>query len=253
LSRSEDHLHLLQRVQSLNTNHPPPIKDWTDVNVRQSYEGTVVRVVAQLEETLSKEMNKLFESELKRVQQYAVDVTLDPDTANPQLILSHGRKHVCVGDVWKNLPDNPERFSDCVYVLGKPSFSSGRFYFEVQVKGKTKWSLGVARESINRKGKITLSPQDGNWTILLRNTNEYKALAGPGVLLSLKSPPQNVGVFVDYDEGLVSFYDVDAAALIYSFTGCSFTEKLLPFFNPGLNDGGENSAPLIISPVDPTE
>ena len=51
------------------------------------------------------------------------------------------------------------------------------------------------------------------------------------VCLSLKSQPEKVGVFVDYEEGLVSFYDVDAAALIYSFTGCSFTEKLFPFFS----------------------
>ncbi|XP_028460598.1 E3 ubiquitin-protein ligase TRIM21 isoform X2 [Perca flavescens] len=251
LSRSEDHLHLLQSVQSLNIQQPPPTKDWTEVSIRpSSYEGTVVKAVVQLEETLSKEMKKLLaESELKRVQQYAVDVTLDPDTAHPELILSDDGKQVNLGDVKKNLPDNPERFSYCACVLGKQSFSSGRFYFEVQVKGKTKWDLGVVRESINRKGDITLSPQNGYWTIWLRNGNEYKALANPGVLLSLKSPPQKVGVFVDYEEGLVSFYDVDAAALIYSFTGCSFTEKLFPYFCPGLNYGGENSAPLIISPV----
>ncbi|XP_031168012.2 E3 ubiquitin-protein ligase TRIM21-like [Sander lucioperca] len=250
LSRSEDHLHLLQSVQSLNIQQPPPTKDWTEVSVRpSSYEGTVVKAVAQLEETLSKEMKKLVESELKRVQQYAVDVTLDPDTAHPNLILSDDGKQVNYGDVRKNLLDNPERFSKCLCVLGKQSFPSGRYYFEVQVKGKTRWNLGVARESINRKGNFKLSPQDGNWTIWLRNGNEYKALAGPPVLLSLKSPPQKVGVFVDYEEGLVSFYDVDAAALIYSFTGCSFTEKLFPYFSPGLNDGGKNSAPLIISPV----
>ncbi|XP_039664296.1 E3 ubiquitin-protein ligase TRIM21-like [Perca fluviatilis] len=248
LSRSEDHLHLLQSVQSLNTNHPTPIKDWTEVSVRPSYEGTVVKAVVQLEETLSKEMKKLLaESELKRVQQYAVDVTLDPDTAHPQLILSHDGKQVHPGKVKKNLPDNPEGFSDCNCVLGEQSFSSGRFYFEVQVKGKTEWTLGVARESINRKGQIKAGPQYGNWTIWLRNRNEYEALAGPAVRLSLKSPPQKVGVFVDYEEGLVSFYDVDTAALIYSFTGCSFTEKLFPFFNPRY--GGKNSAPLIITPV----
>ncbi|XP_035856040.1 E3 ubiquitin-protein ligase TRIM21-like isoform X3 [Sander lucioperca] len=248
--RSEDHLHLLQSVQSLNIQQPPPTKDWTEVSVRpSSYEGTVVKAVVQLEETLSKEMKKLLESELKRVQQYAVDVTLDPDTAHPKLILSDDGKQVNHGDVRKNLPDNPERFSKCVNVLGKQSFSSGRFYFEVQVKGKTDWDLGVARESINRKRSITLSPEDGYWTIWLRNGNEYEALDDPGVLLSLKSPPQKVGVFVDYEEGLVSFYDVDAAALIYSFTGCSFTEKLFPFFSPSLNYGGKNSSPLIISPV----
>ncbi|KAM7008843.1 E3 ubiquitin-protein ligase TRIM39-like [Tautogolabrus adspersus] len=248
LSRSEDHLHLIQRVQSVNS--APPTKDWTDVNVCQPlYERTVRKAVAQLEETLSEDMKKLVEAELKRVQQYAVDVTLDPDTAHPQLILSDDGKQVHDGDVMKNLPDNPERFSYCACVLGKQSFSSGRFYFEVQVKGKTGWDLGVARESINRKGPITPSPEDGFWIICLRNGNEYKALDDPSVCLSLKCPPKKVGVFVDYKEGLVSFYDVDSAALIYSFTDCSFTEKLFPLSGPGLNDRGKNSVPLIISPV----
>nr|XP_033491501.1 E3 ubiquitin-protein ligase TRIM21-like [Epinephelus lanceolatus] len=249
LSRSEDHLHLLQSFRSLIT--APPTKDWTEVSVRPpSYEGTVRRAVSQLEETLSKQMKKLLtEVELKRVQQSAVDVTLDPDTAHPNLILSADGKQVKDGDVEKNLPNNPERFDYCPNVLAKQSFSSGRFYYEVQVKGKTGWDLGVVRESINRKGQITLVPQNGYWTICLRNENEYKALAVPSVCLSLKSRPEKVGVFVDYEEGLVSFYVVDAAALIYSFTGCSFTEKLYPFFSPSLNDGGKNSAPLIISPV----
>ena len=84
---------------------------------------------------------------------------------------------------------------------------------------------------------------------MLRNENNYEAREDPPVCLSLKSRPEKVGVFVDYEEGLVSFYDVDAAALIYSFTGCSFTEKLFPFFHTGNNEGGTNSAPLIISPV----
>ncbi|XP_039665023.1 E3 ubiquitin-protein ligase TRIM21-like [Perca fluviatilis] len=240
LSQSEDHLHLHQRFTS-------PTKDWKEVSVRlPSYKGTVRRAIDQLKETLS----KLFsEAELKRVQQSAVDVTLDPDTAQPKLILSDEGKQVKHDDVWKHLPDNPERFDCCVNVLAKHSFSTGRCYYEVQVKGKTNWSLGVARESVNRKGKFTLSPQKRYWTITLRNQNEYYARAGPDVRLSLKSQPQKVGVFVDYEEGLVSFYDVDAAALIYSFTGCSFIEKLFPFFSPCLNDGGKNSAPLVISPV----
>ncbi|XP_068584727.1 E3 ubiquitin-protein ligase TRIM39-like [Cebidichthys violaceus] len=251
LSRSEDHLHLLQSFRTLNT--APPTKDWTGVRVSPpSYEGTVVRAVNQLEETLSKQM-KVFEAELKRVQQSAVDVTLDPDTAYPKLILSDDGKQVKHGDVKKNLPDNPERFDTCPIVLAKQSFSSGRFYYEVQVKEKTKWDLGVVRESINRKGSIRATPQNGYWTIMLRNENEYVACADPSVLLSLKSQPEKVGVFVDYEEGLVSFHDVDAAAFIYSFTGCCFTEKIYPYFGLCLNDGGKNSAPLIISPVNHTE
>ncbi|XP_036962006.1 E3 ubiquitin-protein ligase TRIM39-like [Acanthopagrus latus] len=251
LSQSEDHLHLLQNVPSLSP--APPTKDWTGVRVRPSHEGTVVRAVAQLEETLSKQKKKLLEAELRRVQQYAVDVTLDPETASSYLIFTDNGKKVRYTDVCKNLPNNRKRFSYHVWVLGKQSFSSGRFYFEVQVTGKTDWNLGVARESINRKGAITRSPQNGFWTIHLRNGHQYYAAAGPDVSLSLVSRPQKVGVFVDYEEGLVSFYDVDAAALIFSFTGCCFTEKLLPLLCPGLNDGGKNSAPLIISPVSYTD
>ncbi|KAM3864885.1 E3 ubiquitin-protein ligase TRIM21-like [Diretmus argenteus] len=252
LSHIEDQLHLLQSFPSLNP--PPPTRDWTEVRVHgSSYEGSVRRAVSQLEETLRKEMEKLLKAEVKRVQQYAVDVTLDPDTAHPDLILSEDGKQVNDSDIKKNLPDNPERFSSCICVLGKQSFSSGRFYYEVQVKGKSEWSLGVARESINRKGDITFRPEDGYWTIGLMNGNEYEACADPPVLLSLKTEPQKVGVFVDYEEGLVSFYDVDAAALIYSYTGCTFTEKLYSYFSPCLNDDGKNSAPLIISPVNHTD
>uniref|UniRef100_A0A8C6TL93 RING-type domain-containing protein n=1 Tax=Neogobius melanostomus TaxID=47308 RepID=A0A8C6TL93_9GOBI len=71
----------------------------------------------------------------------------------------------------------------------------------------------------------------------------------PHTPLSLKRAPQKVGVFVDYDEGLVSFYDADTADLIYSFTNCSFREKLFPLLNPCGNAGGENSAPLILTAV----
>ncbi|XP_063325194.1 E3 ubiquitin-protein ligase TRIM39-like isoform X2 [Pelmatolapia mariae] len=253
LSRSEDHLHLLQSFSSLKA--ALPTKDWTEVRVHPpSYEGTVGRAVAQLEETVWKPTKKkLFEAELKRVQQHEVDVTLDPDTANPYLILSNDRKQVYHSYVWKNRPDNPERFSYYGMVLGEQSFSSGRFYFEVQVKGKTEWALGVATESINRKGKVTLSPRNGFWTVWLRNGNKHEANASPPVRLCLHPRPEKVGVFVDYEEGLVSFYDVGAAALIYSFTGCSFTHKLHPYFCPYMNQGGKNSAPLIICPVNQTE
>ncbi|XP_007568371.1 E3 ubiquitin-protein ligase TRIM21-like isoform X1 [Poecilia formosa] len=250
LSQSEDHLHLLQSFSSLKA--APPTKTWTEVRVHPlSYEGTVVRSVAQVEQEIrEKKLQKLTEAELKRVQRFAVDVTLDPDTAQPWLILSGDGKQVNHGDVRKNLPDNPERFSLCPCVLGQQSFSSGRFYFEVQVKGKTKWDLGVARESVTRKGNITLSPQNGFWTVVLRNGNKYKVFADPSVHLHLHPGPEKVGVFVDYEEGLVSFYDVDAAALIYSFTGCRFTQKLYPYFSPCNNHGGTNSAPLLICPVE---
>ncbi|KAF4089015.1 hypothetical protein AMELA_G00061710 [Ameiurus melas] len=189
------------------------------------------------------------EYEFIKKKKFAVDVTLDPDTAHPDLILSANGKQVTDGDTEQDLRDTPQRFDECVCVLGKQSFSSGRFYYEVQVRGKTAWTLGVVRENINRKGEITATPQNGLWTVWLRNENQYKALAGPPVPLTLREKVEKVGVFVDYEEGLVSFYDVKSISHIYSFTAQSFTEKLFPFFSPCTNEGGKNSAPLIISPV----
>ncbi|XP_068573503.1 E3 ubiquitin-protein ligase TRIM39-like [Cebidichthys violaceus] len=248
LSRTEDHLHLLQSFPSLSP--APPTKDWTEVRVHSSYHGTVRRAGAQLEETLNREMKRLcIDIDLKRVQQFAVDVTLDPETAHPELILSDDGKQVSRCDTKQNLPDSPKRFSTrCV--LGKQSFSSGRFYYEVQIKGKTDWILGVVKESVNRKtNSCTVSPTNGYWTVCLMNGNQYKACSIPAINLPLKSKPKKVGVFVDYQEGLVSFYDVDAAALIYFFTGCNFTERLYPYLNPKQSKEGKNTSPLIICSI----
>lgn len=88
----------------------------------------------------------------------------------------------------------------------------------------------MVRESINRVEDVPLSPEDGYWAIWLRKCFKYKALADPPVSLTVKSRPQKVGVFVDHEEGLVSFHDADTADLIYSFTGCCFNEKLYPYY-----------------------
>ncbi|XP_048059581.1 E3 ubiquitin-protein ligase TRIM39-like isoform X3 [Megalobrama amblycephala] len=225
-------------------------RNWSEISVKtvESLE-TPWTVLTQLKDTLDEKLTPTDSTDLKRMQQYEVDVTLDPDTAHLALILSDDGKRVRDGDIEQKLPDKPERFNPCPCVLGKEGFSSGRFYFEVQVRGKTEWDLGVARESISRKGKITVRPSDGFWTVILRNGNEYKAAAGPPVSLCLRVKPQWVGVFVDYEEGLVSFYDVESSSHIYSFTGQSFTGKLYPYFSPGPNDGCNNSTPLIITPV----
>ncbi|XP_060731476.1 butyrophilin subfamily 1 member A1-like, partial [Tachysurus vachellii] len=186
-------------------------------------------------------------AELLKKKMFRVDVTLDPDTAHPQLILSDDRKQVTLGDKPQDLPDSPHRLK-FVCVLGNQSFSSGRIYYEVQVKGKIEWALGVVKESIDREWWITRCPQNGFWTVGLKNENQFEAYADPSVPLTLREV-EVVGVFVDYEEGLVSFYDVKPRSHIYSFTGQSFTEKLYPYFSPRYKADGRNLAPLIISDV----
>ncbi|CAB1416873.1 unnamed protein product [Pleuronectes platessa] len=78
----------------------------------------------------------------------------------------------------------------------------------------------------------------------------FAALTAPRVRLSLRDTPQKVGVFVDYEEGLLSFYDTIAQSHIHSFTECLFGGEIFPYFSPHLQKNGQNAAPLIISPVE---
>ncbi|XP_072292144.1 E3 ubiquitin-protein ligase TRIM21-like [Eucyclogobius newberryi] len=248
LQRSEDHLHFLQHCTKLTP--PTGLKDWSSETLEtETYEGTAARALSELEErlkeTFTEERKKESEAKLKKIKQFAVDLILDPDTANVKLFVSRDLKQVHYTDE-RIFTDSPQRFL-LRNVLTKQSFSSGKFYFEVQVKEKTMWTLGVAKESVERKNIKALNSKYGYWCIYMKNTDKYEACTDPSVPLSLKSPPQKVGVFVDYDKGLVSFYDADSADLIYSFTGCCFKEKLFPFLNPRYNSKGVNSAPLVLT------
>ncbi|XP_062849502.1 E3 ubiquitin-protein ligase TRIM39-like isoform X2 [Trichomycterus rosablanca] len=235
ISNTEDHLHLLQIYPSLC--RPPPTNNWTDVSI-QAHLDVDPLFRTKLMESFDKKMKKLAQM---------VDVTLDADTADPELILSDDGKQVTCGDKRQNLPDNPERFTDDYIVLGKEGFSSGRFYYEVQVSGKTVWLLGLVTASINRKESTDPTLENGFWC--LSSVNEIVFCPVGSVVTFVKQAPQKVGVFVDYEEGLVSFYDLENECHICDITGQSFTEKLYPVFSPGPNDDGENSAPLIICPV----
>ncbi|XP_029447847.1 E3 ubiquitin-protein ligase TRIM39-like isoform X2 [Rhinatrema bivittatum] len=175
------------------------------------------------------------------------DVTLDPETANPWLVLSEDGKSVRQGDTRQNLPDSPQRFDTYVNVLGREGFTSGRHYWEVEVGDKTDWILGVCKDSVSRKGKFTLTPENGFWAVILRD-GEYKACTSLWSQLPLSVRPRAVGILLDYQAGKVSFYDADEKSHLFTFTH-TFTEKLRPYFYPGLNTGGKNAGALRIRPV----
>lgn len=130
-------------------HQPPSTNDWTQVRVLlSSQEGAVVRAAVELEDAIRHKVQMLLDVELKRVQQYEVEVSLDPDTANPCLSLSEDGKQISPGEVKPNLTHNPKK------VFGQPLFPGHYrallrqvFYFEVQVRGKWAWDCGVWRMS----------------------------------------------------------------------------------------------------------
>lgn len=208
----------------------------------------VLRTAGQLEQAVKAEIKRLHESDLYKARQHAVEVTLDADTAHPKLVLSEDKKQVHHSDVVQELPDHPERFYPGISVLGADSFS-GRFYYEVQVRGKTEWDIGISLGTVNRKGGIIVNPENGYWALGMRQDCSLWALSSSPTCITPAEIPLRVGVYVDVDFGQVSFFDVDAASHIFSFTRCSFSERLYPYFNPRRNHSGINSAPLIILPV----
>uniref|UniRef100_A0A3B4W9Z6 Zinc-binding protein A33-like n=1 Tax=Seriola lalandi dorsalis TaxID=1841481 RepID=A0A3B4W9Z6_SERLL len=181
-------------------------------------------------------------------------VTLNPDTAYPCLWVSSCRTSVQVGKIQPNLPNNPERFTRYNIVLGSEAFSSGRHYWEVEVGSKTAWGLGVATASVNRKEEISLCPDDGFWTLVLRDnsngTSEYEACTdSEDSLLYPSKPPRRVGVYLDYSRGEVAFYDAGDMSHLFTFYDAKFKEPVFPYFNPWPIINGHNREPLtIVSP-----
>ncbi|XP_071315163.1 E3 ubiquitin-protein ligase TRIM39 [Trachinotus anak] len=223
-----DHIHFLKSFPALST--PPSVKDWSETSVPTDIcVGMIRRSVSKLEATLNEMIDKLAESEIKKIVKYTVDVILDPDTANPWLQLSQDRHQVRHLGAWQDLPDHPDRFDTVVIVLGREGFTSGRHYWEVQVGDKDDWYLGVARSSVNRKGRISVSTTQGYWALAMKKGQGYRVSTSPPLLLPLDPKPKRVGVYVDFEEGQVSFYDVRARTHIYTFKD-TFNEKILPFF-----------------------
>ncbi|XP_068181702.1 zinc-binding protein A33-like [Antennarius striatus] len=179
-------------------------------------------------------------------------VSLDPDTAYPCLWVSPCRTSVQVRKIQPNLPNNPERFTRYNIVLGSEAFSSGRHYWEVDVGNKIAWGLGVARASVNRKDEISLCPEDGFWTVVLRNNykgiSEYEACTDTEEesLLYPSKPPRRVGVYLDYSRGEVSFYDAGDMSHLFTFYDAKFREPVFPYFNPWPIINGHNWEPLTI-------
>ncbi|KAG5855175.1 hypothetical protein ANANG_G00046220 [Anguilla anguilla] len=155
-------------------------------------------------------------------------VFLDPNTAAPWLSLSDDLTTVRLG-TYQTYPDNPERLSCHMNVLGSEGFISGKHSWEVKVGNKSEWTIGVVKESISRKGDITYTPKGGFWVLALRDGDQYSAASV--TKLTLKRKPQSIRVQLDYDRGKVSFFDSSDMSLIYTFKD-TFTERVFAFFSP---------------------
>ncbi|XP_078530914.1 E3 ubiquitin-protein ligase TRIM39-like [Lissotriton helveticus] len=172
----------------------------------------------------------------EEMKNYKVMVTLDPDTANPWLLLSEGCRRARWTHRPQTLPDTPERFAVYSCVLGSEGFTSGRHYWEVQILQEGRgWTVGVAAQSMNRKEEITESPEGGVWGVDFEH-GQFKALTYPKTPLYPREMPVKLGVYLEYDAGRLSMYNANSLELLYTYPRTLFTEKMFPIFGVG---GGE--------------
>ncbi|XP_065520958.1 E3 ubiquitin-protein ligase TRIM39-like [Lathamus discolor] len=157
-----------------------------------------------------------------------VSLTLDPDTAHPRLVLCGEHKSVRWGGTRRPLPDNPERFDSSRCVLARGGFSTGRHYWEVALGHGQVWALGVAKESVRRKGRISINPTEGIWAVG-QCGSKSQALTSPPVPIALPAAPAVIGVYLDCEEGRVAFFDSHNGVPIFSHPPTAFAgEKILP-------------------------
>ncbi|XP_072115434.1 zinc-binding protein A33-like [Mobula birostris] len=171
-----------------------------------------------LKEALSEEFNFVRQ----------VSVKLDVETAASRLEVSDDLRSVRWNRIQRTLLVNPKRFEDQACVLGSEGFTTGRHYWEVEVVGNRRWTLGVAAESVSRKGLVRLRPATGVWSIG-RKDDKFYANSTSMISLPVDHIPGKVGVYLSYESGSISFYSVVNKSHLYTFTG-KFEGKLYPFF-----------------------
>ncbi|XP_043531532.1 erythroid membrane-associated protein-like [Chiloscyllium plagiosum] len=198
---------------------------------------------------------RVSEAEWSRIQSYAVPLTLDPDTANPWLVLTESGTSVQDGEARQaGVLDNPERFQVSHCVLASRGFSSGQHYWEVEVGRKEAWDLGLATQSVNRKAKVRGVPNAGHWSLSRLGRTEYQAVdwSPPPQPVELGPELTVVGVYLRYGQGRLSFFDAERRLHLHTFVA-NFSERVYPFFCPGPYDWQTNAEPLHLPYPTPRE
>ncbi|CAL8377644.1 unnamed protein product [Gadus morhua 'NCC'] len=246
ISDTEDHIYFLQNFPS--TQDRDEENNLTEIALDASTSfGTFRSIIKNLMDEILDKLELLTPIELQRIVKFAVDVKLDPSTAHPRLIISADGKEVQDGGGLQVVPMGAQRFDLYASVLGRNRLTSGKAYWQVEVGDKLGWDLGVTTVTSQRIGRFVFEPDANYWVLTHYDGEGYAAMTAPTKKLALIAKPKMVGVFLDYEEGLVSFYDLTSSSHIFSFTACVFSGELCPYFSP--HNELEESRPLVITAV----
>ncbi|XP_073436300.1 E3 ubiquitin/ISG15 ligase TRIM25-like [Dendrobates tinctorius] len=158
--------------------------------------------------------------------QKPANIYLDINSASHHLQMSDDLKTVTYVESHHNLPDKDERFGGD-QVISTRSFSSGRHYWEVEIRDSENWGVGVCYSSMDRKGdQSRLGCNNKSWCLQRSHNGLVAEHNGHSCSLPYRTFCSRVRVYLDYNNGRLSFYEVsDAVKHVYTIS-TTFTEPL---------------------------
>ncbi|XP_072324745.1 zinc finger protein RFP-like [Scyliorhinus torazame] len=203
------------------------------------------------------ELHQAVKKMLPRMWEYSRNITFDESTAHKNLTLSFDLRSVQYSPTPARVQNNPMRFECSSNVLANESFSLGKHYWEIKVRNKDGWNIGVTYSSIARTGKrkeTVLGKNKHSWSLQLVDKEYYALHADESILLDVNIKDHNcerLGLFLDYDEGRLSFYNVYRGTHIHSFK-TKFHKPVFPAFNPVSTTHSKNYEPIVLCHLAPT-
>ncbi|XP_073804384.1 NACHT, LRR and PYD domains-containing protein 3-like isoform X2 [Danio rerio] len=169
-------------------------------------------------------------------RKYVCFLTLDPNTANTQLILSEENREVKSVEENQPYPDHPHRFDVYHQVLCRESVC-GRCYWEIDWSGDVGVFIAVSYKSIRRKGRgaeVVFGYNAQSWSLICSSSSFSFIHNNTHTDLPLEALSRRIGVFVDHSAGTLIFYKIyrDTMSLIHSVQ-TTFTEPLCAGFGFG--------------------
>ncbi|XP_051809124.1 tripartite motif-containing protein 16-like [Acanthochromis polyacanthus] len=171
---------------------------------------------------------------------YSRQITLDPNTANRNLLLSEGNRKVTFTGQQQSYSDHPDRFTERWQVLSRESLT-GRCYWEVEWRGGGVY-VSVAYKNISREGfrnECEFGCNDKSWALYC-SPNSYTFLHN-NIQTPVSGPRSSrVGVYLDHSAGILSFYSVSETMTLLHRVQTTFTQQIYA----GLWVGRDTSAEL---------
>uniref|UniRef100_A0A9L0RYL8 Butyrophilin-like protein 1 n=1 Tax=Equus caballus TaxID=9796 RepID=A0A9L0RYL8_HORSE len=122
---------------------------------------------------------------------------------------------------------------DCnLITLTQEGFSFWRHFWEVDIEDIDEWTLGIYEEPIENNKYL----QKKKYRVLEKKGCEYRALTYCLQDISLEKSlpiekcPRKIVIFLDYEDGDISFYNMTDGTHIFSFTQASFSGSVHPYF-----------------------